>query len=228
MSRSEIFLNNHRIPAIHGVERRAGMTDDGERMIFEKARAGNRRAFDLLHQRLQAPARRFLFRLIGPHAEEEDILRDAFLALYMNLERLPSVDCLRPFLFRVIRNLSYSELRRQGRFAIVSLDEDDDAGHPGMRDLPDPRPSPHDQVQRLMIHNELEKAIDRLPEPQRQALILYCKEDMTYQQIAEAMSTDIGTIKSRIHYARQNLRRSLPSDIAESLGVRKENPHGDP
>jgi RNA polymerase sigma-70 factor, ECF subfamily len=204
------------------------VTDCCEHTLFEKARAGDRTAFDSLQQRLQPPVRRFLRRLIGQNAEEEDLIREAFLALYMNIERIPSVGNLRPFLFRVLRNLSYSELRRQGRFATVSLDTGGEAGAPALRDLADQSPSLHEQVQWLLLYAEVQRAMERLPELQRQTLVLYFEEDLTYQQIAEAMATDIGTVKSRIYYARQNLVRHLPPDIAEALGVHKENKHGNP
>lgn len=195
------------------------MTDGCEQRLFEKARDGNRAAFDLLQQRLQAPVRRFLRRLIGQHTAEEDILRDAFLALYMNLERIPSVESLRPFLFRVLRNLCYSELRRQGRFATISLDTGGKAGDPVLGDLPEHRPSPHDQVQWHLLYGEVQKAMERLPELRRQTLLLYFEEDLTYQQVAEAMATDIGTVKSRLHNARKSLLRLLPPDLRDALGV---------
>lgn len=65
----------------------------------------------------------------------------------MNLERISSVESLRPFLFRVVRNRCYSELRRQGRFAVISLDTGGKAGEPALEDLPEHRSSPHDRVQ---------------------------------------------------------------------------------
>lgn len=202
------------------------MKDGDEQTLFEEARRGNQAAFDRLQKRLQAPMRRFLWRLLGPNPAEEDILREAFLALYMNLERLASAESLRPFLYRVLRNLSYSELHRQGRFATVSLDMDSEAGGSVLRNVPEQGPSPHEQVQWLLLYGEVEKALARLPELQRQTLLLYFEEDLTYQQIAEAMATDIGTVKSRIHYARQNLVRHLRPGVAEALGITKEKKHG--
>ena len=65
--------------------------------------------------------------------------------------------------------------------------------------------------------------MDRLPELQRQTMILYCEEDLTYAQIAEAMTTDIGTVKSRIYYGRKNLRKLLKPEILEALGIEKED-----
>ena len=98
------------------------MSDSGEHELFEQARADNRTAFDRLQETLDAPVRRFVRRLVGISEAEDDIVQDAFLALYMNLERLESSEHLRPFLFRIVRNRCYDTLRRQGRFQFVPLD----------------------------------------------------------------------------------------------------------
>jgi len=199
------------------------VTDSSEQELLEQARAGDRSAFNSLEQRLQAQMRRFIRRLIGSSREEEDILRDAFLALYLNLERISVAEGLRPFLFRVLRNLCYSELRRKGRkarFAFVSLDTDGNTI--ALRDLPEQAPPPHERVLWRLFYEKVQKAMERLPELQRQTLLLYLEEDLTYQQIAEVMSTNTSTVKSRLHEARQNLIRHLKPDIAEILGIHKE------
>ena len=98
------------------------MSDSGEHELFEKAKANNRTAFDRLQETLDASVRRFVRRLVGISEAEDDVLQDAFLALYMNLEHLESSEHLRSFLFRVVRNRCYDTLRRQGRFQFVPLD----------------------------------------------------------------------------------------------------------
>lgn len=194
-----------------------------ENELFQQARAGVRSAFDKLQEKLEAPVKRFVRRLIGLSSSEDDIVQDAFLALYMNLERLDSSEHLRPFLFRVVRNLCYDELRRKGRFQFVSLDEDIGDSDALLSFLIDHRAQPDEEVYWILLYSEVQKAMERLPEPQRQTLILYCEEDLTYQQIAKAMATDIGTVKSRIHYARKNLRKLLKPEILEALGIEKED-----
>ena len=199
------------------------MSDSGERELFEGARENNRTAFDRLQDILDPSVRRFVRRLVGISEAEDDIVQDAFLALYMNLERLESSEHLRPFLFRVVRNRCYDTLRRQGRFQFVPLDaaSEDSAVDPSF--LTDQHKQPDEQLHWRLLYAEVQKAIDRLPEIQRQAIILYCEENLTYAQIAEAMGTDIGTIKSRIFYGRKNLRNLLKPEILEALGIKKEN-----
>ena len=198
------------------------MSDSEENQLFEEAKATSREAFDRLQEILDASVRRFVRRLVGFSEAEDDIVQDAFLALYMNLERLESSEHLRPFLFRVIRNRCYDTLRRQGRFQSVSLDaaSEDSAVSPFLTDR---GKQPDEQLHWRLLYAEVQKAINRLPEIQRQAIILYCEENMTYAQIAEAMGTDIGTVKSRIFYSRKNLRNLLKPEILEALGIEKEN-----
>lgn len=199
------------------------MSDSGEQERFEQAKAGSRIAFDRLQEILDASVRRFVRRLVGISEAEDDIVQDAFLALYMNLERLESSEHLRPFLFRIVRNRCYDTLRRQGRFQFVPLDaaSEDSTVDPSF--VTDHRQQPDEQLYWRLLYSEVQKAIDRLPEIQRQAIILYCEENLTYAQIAEAMGTDIGTIKSRIFYGRKNLRNLLKPEILEALGIEKEN-----
>jgi RNA polymerase sigma-70 factor (ECF subfamily) len=202
------------------------VSENVEHELFQKARAGDRAAFDCLQEELEAPVRRFIRRLVGQSHSEDDIVQDAFLALYMNLEHLDSGEHLRPFLFRVVRNLCYDELRRKGRFQFASLDQGPDESGALFPPLADSRSPPDEEVHWILLYSEVQKAMDRVPELQRQTMILYCEQDLTYQQIAEAMATDIGTVKSRIHYGRKNLRKLLKPEILEALGIEKEGRDG--
>src|ERR1051326_4642903 len=122
------------------------MGTSDEEQLFRRARAGDRAAFDRLRGLLEGPARRFVRRLIGPSDAEDDVLQDAFIALYIHRNRIDPVSNLRPFLYRIIRNLCYGELRRQGRFRTVPLDEPADAGELPIPALTDPRPGPDDRA----------------------------------------------------------------------------------
>ena len=64
--------------------------------------------------------------------------------------------------------------------------------------------------------------LERLPEVQRQTVILYAEENFTYTQIAQAMGTNIGTVKSRLHHARRTLRRLVRPESLALLGIADE------
>src|SRR6185369_12519866 len=101
------------------------LDEQTEQELLERARAGDLNAFADLQARLEAQVRRFIRRLVGSDTED-DIVQEAFFALYMNLEQMEPPSRLRPFLFRVVRNRCYDQLRALGRYEFVSLDEEPD------------------------------------------------------------------------------------------------------
>ncbi|MDX1934813.1 MAG: sigma-70 family RNA polymerase sigma factor [Capsulimonadales bacterium] len=201
-------------------ERRAALPPDCEE-LFRRVRAGDREAFDLLRRHLLPPIERFAARLIGPGEDRTDIVREAMLALWVSRDRLAGPDSLLPFAYRVARNTAYDILRARGRFDVLSGDSM--RGEPFGERRMAPTPGPEETMIRLTLWQEVQEAMDRLPELQRQTMILYAEEDFTYQQIAEAMATDIGTVRSRLFHARRNLKRHLRPDTCVALGLNTEN-----
>jgi RNA polymerase sigma-70 factor (ECF subfamily) len=195
---------------------------EGEPELLRRAQAGERASFERLRAALSPVMRRFIRRLIGRTAEAEEILQDAFVALFMNLDRLAPPENLRPFLFRVIRNRCYDELRRRGRFQWVALDGTAGASGAPADSLRDQRPLPEDETHWAFLFAEVRQAIDHLPELQRQTLILYFEDDLSYAQIADATATDIGTVRSRLFHARKNLAARLRPETLEALGIHKD------
>lgn len=202
------------------------MIDEAERELLAAARGGDYDAFELLHERLAPPLTRFVRRLIGETGEVEDVVQDALIALYMHLPDIDPPEKLRPFLYRVARNRCYDILRHQGRWEQVStdLDEDDPVGVRVAFDIASAvdATAPEDATNWLLMVMEVRTAIERLPENQRQALILYCEEDLSYAEIAETMNVSIGTVKSRLFHAKRNLRGLIPprtlAAIEDELG----------
>lgn len=194
------------------------MTQVTEYGLLQLARDGHRDAFAQLQQTLDGPARRFVRRLIGSSDVEDDIVQNAFFALYMNLDRLNDGDKLRPFLFRVLRNQCYDELRAQGRYETVSVDDELVESEVSALAADEYR-QPEEATHWLLLYTQVQEAIDQLPEPQRQTLLLYTAADLSYAEIAEAMGVSIGTVKSRLHHAKRNLVRRLHPDTRAALDV---------
>ncbi len=184
--------------------------------LLRRARAGDMDAFAALTALLETPARAFTRRLIGQ--VDEDIVQEALFALYMNLEKLDPPSKLRPFLFRVIRNRCYDRLRAQGRYQIISLDEDSATGSDTREaQIASDEPQPGEQVDWLLIYAEVQQAMQQLPELQRQTLILYSEAGLSYDEIAEAMNVSAGTVKSRLFYAKRTLIRLLAPETVRAL-----------
>ena len=180
-----------------------------EQELLRQAQAGDYTAFDALHASLEPDVARFVRRLIGHTQESEDIVQDTFIALYTNLERVQPVEKLRPYVFKIARNRCYDSLRRQGRYDQVSLDDEPTRVRVSF-DLANRNGTPPDEVAHwLLLHLEVQEAMENLPEVQRQTLILYSEENMTMAEIAETMDVSVGTVKSRLFHAKKNLRGLL-------------------
>lgn len=202
------------------------LPQEGERLrtlLLCRARGGDKSAFDALQAHLLPAVRRFVRRLLGDVVAEEDIIREAFLALYLNLGRMDREGALLPFLYRVARNRSYDLLREKGRYDVVSLDEGGEDDRPWQESLPSPAIAPDTAVLRLLAWAEVQTAMEFLPEKQRQALILFSQEDLSYAQIAEVMNLEVSTVRATLFLARKNLLRRLRPDTLQALGLTAED-----
>jgi RNA polymerase sigma-70 factor (ECF subfamily) len=187
-----------------------------EHQLLLLAQSGDTEAFEALQTLLRTPARLFTRRLIGDI--DEDIVQEALFALYMNLGRIDPPEKLRPFLFRVIRNRCYDRLRAEGRFEVVSLDEERwDDGEPRETQIASDEPAPDETTHWLMVYAEVQAAMHKLPELQRQALILFSEAGLSYEEIAEAMNVSTGTVKSRLYYAKRTLAGLLSPETRRAL-----------
>ncbi|MCB9451409.1 MAG: RNA polymerase sigma factor [Anaerolineaceae bacterium] len=192
------------------------MASQSESRLLRKAQAGDDDAFGQLQQRLEPEVRRFIWRLIGGRDAVDDIIQDSFLSLYVNRNRVHPLNKLRPYLFRIVRNRCYDELRRQGRYDLLSLDDEPVETWVSAQVAPTAQ-TPEEMAHWLLLHLEVQEAIDRLPENQRQTLILYTEHDLSYSEIAAAMNTSIGTVKSRLFYAKKTLRQLIHPDTLALL-----------
>lgn len=187
-----------------------------ETELLLRAQNGDFEAFEALERALEPSVRRFVGRLVGSTDLEDDLVQIVFIAFYQHISRIDPPEYLRPYLYRMARNRCYDELRRQGRFRQVSLDEDAVEVHVSFVEA-DSVPSQEDAAYWLLLTLEVREAMERLPELQRQALILYAEEGFSYAEIATAMDTTVGTIKSRIHHAKKSLRRLLRPATLQAL-----------
>jgi RNA polymerase sigma-70 factor (ECF subfamily) len=185
--------------------------------LLSMAQGGDHDAFAELQTRLESPMRRFIWRLIGTQDAEDDIVQDSFIALYLNLDRIQPVENLRPYLFRIVRNRCYDLLRKRGRFEHMSLDDEPVETYVSLHEAPLSGSQPEEVTHWLMIHMEVQQAMERLPELQRQTLILYSEENLSYGEIAEAMNCSIGTVKSRLFYAKKTLRQFISPETLHLL-----------
>ncbi len=173
----------------------------GEAELLDLARQGKEVAFRTLYQRHRDCVFRFAYRLLGSVQLAEDVTHDCFLSL-MGKPGLfdPSRSSVRTYLCAAARNLAYRRMRRMGREAAVDEMPDVQA---------DTQAGPLDQMLTTELADTVKRAVASLPALQREAVILFEFEDLSLADIAAVAQTDVGTIKSRLHRARERLRRLL-------------------
>jgi RNA polymerase sigma-70 factor (ECF subfamily) len=175
------------------------MTD--ERLLASAGR-GDEAAFLALYERHRDAVFRFAYRMLGSAALAEDIAHDCFLSLLKRPEGFdPSRASLRTFLLAAARNLALKHFRKErGAEAVEDLTEEPRAPE---------RQGPLRQLLDDELSLEVQKAIDNLPPLQREALLLFEYEELALSEIGAVVGADVGTVKARLHRARQSLRKQL-------------------
>jgi RNA polymerase sigma-70 factor, ECF subfamily len=195
----------------------ATITADSEISLLRLAQAGDNLAFDDL-QRLIAPdLGRFCRRYVQDAVLVEDIVQDVFLRFFRHLPQMDPERSPRPYLYRMARNRCYDELRGWQRHEEAeSLDDEVVALRVAALGSDDGQ-GPEDLVDWMLLKLEVDEAMAAIPFDQRQALLLYAEEGLTYSEVAEVLGVSLGTVKSRIYHAKKKLRQHLHPDTLFAL-----------
>jgi RNA polymerase sigma-70 factor, ECF subfamily len=171
--------------------------------LLRAASRGDEAAFVILYERHRTPVFRFACRTLGSVAQAEDVTQECFLSLMRRPDAYrPERASLRTYLCGAARRLAMRQLRKRGE--PVDLDELSDG-------TTDPAADP-EPLQRLIdeeARDAVRRAVQELPPLQREAVVLFEYEEMSLAEIAVVADADVGTIKSRLHRARERLRRTL-------------------
>lgn len=175
------------------------MTDE---TLLKEASRGDEAAFLVLYERHRAYVFRFAYRMLGSVVLAEDVTHDCFLSLIRRPESFdPQRASLRTYLYAATRNLSFRYLRRSGQE--VAIEED-------VSELRAPlAEEPLEKLLAEELSEEVRKAIESLSILQREAIVLFEYEELSLVEIAAIVGADTGTVKARLHRARQNLKRLL-------------------
>jgi RNA polymerase sigma-70 factor (ECF subfamily) len=196
-------------------ERRAPavVIDDPDAELVERWKAGDENAFETLIRRHQQRVFRLLMRMMGTREEAEDVSQEAFLSLHRHGKRFRSESRFSTFVYRVAANAALNRRRSLGRSRarIQKLGERQAAGD----DLPYSPRDPEDATAGLELSDHVREALAKLSPALRMPVILYDIEGLPYAEIAKVLEVAEGTVKSRIHRARQALRKELQSQLGE-------------
>lgn len=189
-----------------------GLKDEEVMLNYQK---GEVEAMDELLRRYKNPVYHFAFRLTGNVSDAGDIAQEVFLKLHQCKDTYQPCGKFSTWIFSITHNLTVTKLRKKKWLVIWPRKE----GNPDeLKEFESPDPSPQELVSQDEQAEILKKCIQGLPFLQREALILREYENLDYQEIAKILKKPLGTIKTLIHRARQNLKDKLLPYVEEFRG----------
>jgi RNA polymerase sigma-70 factor (ECF subfamily) len=174
--------------------------------LIDRLRQDDLDALGVLFERYRDRVFRTALVIVRDPAVAEDILQDCFLKVHANAQRIDTERPLAPWLYRVTVNLSYTWLSR-GKNHRTSLEAVVDMLISPMKQAPDRL------TEQTELRQNVRKAINDLSIDQRVVVVLYYLNALNLQDIAEILDLPIGTVKSRLFYARENLRGKLGTNM---------------
>ena len=166
-----------------------------ETVLVLRCQGGDAAAFEEVVARYQPRLRLYVRKMLGSAASSDDVLQDVWLDAVRGIGRLKDPAAISAWLYRIARAKSGLHLRRHPPRAEEPLDDDAVAQE-------DERFEP-DEVGAIYA------ALDGLTPEHREVLLLRFIEQMSYQQLADVVGCEIGTVRSRLHYAKRALRRAM-------------------
>jgi RNA polymerase sigma-70 factor (ECF subfamily) len=198
------------------VARAAGTTNafsSAEAEFIERLKSGDANAFDTLANRYAGDLYGLLFRLTQDAEEASDLTQETFLSALKAISKFRGEADLKTWLFRIAINESRNRFRwwkRRRRDVTISLDVTiGESETPLVETFSSDAPSPEEKALRSEREKMLRDALNALPDIFREAVVLCDIEGFTYEEIAQTLEVNIGTVKSRIARGRDELRRKL-------------------
>lgn len=156
-------------------------------------------------------------RLTGNPSEAEDLVQETFMRAYRFFHRYDDALPFTSWLYRIMTNAHIDSVRRKGRIRTLSLEQPSGNGVASI-DVPDHNAAPDKSLMHAVMGEHVQHALNEMTAEFRTAVLLADVQGMAYEEIAEVMQTSIGTVRSRIHRGRKQLRRFLLERCPKTYG----------
>lgn len=177
-----------------------------EQLPVADARAGNAEAWKTLFRRYRLPLYAYAFELLHDEQASLDLVQETFINAFRHINSLRDDEKFGSWLFSIAHQKCIQQWRQQGRDAELREEL--------LPELATGSPDPLDVLLREEQEAEFMKLLEKLPLPQRSALLLHFIEGFSLEEIARITGTQVGTVKSRLHYAKRALRKLLEEDVS--------------
>jgi RNA polymerase sigma-70 factor, ECF subfamily len=184
--------------------------------LVRAAHQGDMNAFEELVMRHREKIFARAFSMLRNEDEAVDLSQEAWVKAWQRLNQFQGDSSFVTWITRIVINLCLDHLRRQKRQKTDSIEQMDEETGGVERQLPVITPNPTEKLERQELRTRINRALDQLSEEHRTVLVLHEFEEMEYKEIAKTMGCSIGTVMSRLFYARRRMASLL-------AGLRKED-----
>ena len=202
------------------------MTREEEDILIAQVQNGNSASFEKLVLENQTKVYNLALRMVGSEQDAFDMSQEAFIKAYNSIALFRGDSRFSVWLYRLTTNVCLDFLRSEGRRAhgsLTYLSEEDDEKE---LEIPDDRFSPETLAEKKELREAVNKGLMSLPKDYRAILLLREIDGLSYEEIAEALSLEEGTVKSRIFRARKRLCAILTEDGNFSQGLSSKKAKG--
>ncbi len=187
-----------------------GLTD---LQLIERVQQGDKASFDALMRRHEKKAYQYAYRLTQNQDDACDIVADAFVRVNAALKNFRGQSAFGTWLYRIITNCALDFKKKDKSSRNVSIEAPAfSGGQEIQRQFEDEGPGPDELAERNAREHSVQQALSKMPEYQQAMLVMYHVENLSYEEIADALDLPLGTVKSRLNRARLALRDLLTKD----------------
>lgn len=180
-----------------------------DELLIRRAQRGDADAFEQLLLEHQKNVYNLCYRMAGNPDDAMDLSQETFLRAWRCLDQYQFASAFSTWLYRLCSNICIDFLRRRRRQQTVPLTFEDADGEEQTYAVPDAQPLPEEQVELKLTRETLAAAMAQLLPEHRAVLQLRVVNEMSYEQIADVLDIRIGTVKSRLSRARNQLKKIL-------------------
>ncbi|MFC7372837.1 RNA polymerase sigma factor SigW [Fictibacillus iocasae] len=175
--------------------------------MVSQVKNGDRDAYEGIVDLFKDKIFQLCYRMTGNRHEAEDLAQEAFLRAYMNIEKYNGEYKFSTWLFRIATNLCIDRLRKKKPDYSLDAEVPGTDGANMYSQLSSKEPLPEETITESEKRMELQAEILKLPEKYRTAILLKYMEDMSLEEISQAMDIPVPTVKTRIHRGREALKK---------------------
>lgn len=181
------------------------MTREQENAVVRSILDGDVNAYELLVKEYEKSVYNLALRMVGNSEDAADMSQEAFIKAYNSLTSFRGDSKFSVWLYRIVSNVCLDFIRSRKRKQTMSLSTEDDDGDSVEMDIADDTQSPERLMEKQLTRDAVRRGLASMPPIQREILLLREIQGLSYDEIAEVLNLEAGTVKSRIFRARKKL-----------------------